>query len=87
MQSWRILDNGKMKYNCEDKYSSIVKDAKNEWNKYKNSVITEGNTPDVVICGSNELGLEIHGVTYGFGAIYFNSTTWAFLSTNEKLAI
>lgn len=83
-QSWRILHNGKLQYSCASKYSSVVNDAKNEWNKYKNGVITEGNSPDVVIRGSGSLGYEINGVTYSSGVIYFNSDNWAYLSTKER---
>ncbi len=84
VQSWRIIYYGKLEYNCDEKHQSAVTFAQNKWNEYKPNVISESNSPDVVIRGTTELGLDIAGVTYSYGAIYFNDSLWGNAKTNVK---
>lgn len=84
VSSWRIINNGKMSYNCSNTYKSYVTTAKNKWNGHISGVITESNSPDLIIRGSSNLGTSIAGVTYSSGAIYFNDLVWAFLAEKEK---
>ncbi len=82
--SWRLIRYGKMQYSCDAKHRSAVTYARNKWNDYKPDVISEGNRPDVVMRGSTELGLDLAGVTYSYGAIYFNDSLWDGFETSER---
>ena len=84
VSSWRIINNGKMSYNCLKKYQKYATVAQNKWNDHISNVITESNSPDLIIRDSSNLGTAIGGVTYSNGVIYFNNVVWPFFNEDEK---
>ncbi len=75
-QYWRLMHNGKLYYRCASKFEDYVAYAKRQWNSCQSGTISESSSPDVIIKGTGELPLDVAGITYATGVIYFNTTVW-----------